>query len=100
MASFKLKMDSDVNSKIAHLPEVKDQIQDKAERMAARARSKLLQHRHDGVARITVDYGTVDALVSLVSDGVFAIEYGHEDREGGEVAGLRILRDSLAELRE
>lgn len=77
---------TDIADVIAHMPGVKRHVRDEAERRAARASAKLVEHRHDGHARVTTEPGVTDTLVTLDDDhgqrAALSIEFG---RVGGNL---------------
>jgi len=64
------------NATVARLKGVKMAVRDRAQILAARARTLLAQHRETGTATIRVTRGKVDSFVSLVDPAAISIEYG------------------------
>lgn len=87
--------DKSMNTKVSHLDGVKTAVYQEALEIAARAEAKLATHRYNkdtSEAKIEVDRGDVDTLVSLVDPGAKAIEFGHKHwRSKKPVRGLYIV---------
>ena len=86
---------------LAHLLSVQHEVDSKAATIAARAEGLLAEHRAQGVARIELAKGDVDAYVVLVdanatnkgssSNSALSIERGragHVDKAGNVVGGM------------
>jgi uncharacterized protein DUF5403 len=75
--------------RVARLPTVKAAVRDRANRVAAAARSNLAAHRAEGVARIEVSRGRTDAVVSLVDVAALSIEFGRHayTNDNGQTVG-------------
>lgn len=80
-----------VNSTLAHLPGVKNEVHAHGQGIAARARAIRGQHRDTGAARIRVVRQSPDYLVCLDDQAAIAIELGGVRRDGRVIRGLFIL---------
>lgn len=80
----------------AKLPGVQTARRATTERIGARARSILAQHRAEGDAKIEVEHTRVDGFVTLSDEGgdqaAAAIEFGGTRKDGTPIPGLYILR--------
>jgi len=90
-----VRINSDCNSVVAHLPGVVASVAAKAAEGAARAEGILARHHRTGDAHITVSHGTVDSFVNLVDSSdkpaAAAIEFGHVTRHGRAVQGVHAI---------
>jgi hypothetical protein len=69
-----------INRTVSRLPGVKAAIAAEATRIGARAKARLESHRDPTNAtdhQIEVDFGRVDAFVSLVGPAPLSVEFGH-----------------------
>jgi hypothetical protein len=87
-----VRINSDCNSVVAHLPGVIGAVAAKAAEGAARAEAILASHHRTGATHITVTHGTVDSFVNLVDPGgaAAAIEFGHTSKHGA-VQGIHAI---------
>lgn len=82
----------DTDEVVAHLPGVVTAVSREADRRAATARVRLAAHRRTGAAKIVVDRGATDSVISLEDEAALAIEFGHADAGTGRpVEGLHIM---------
>lgn len=80
----------------AKLPGVRGAVRANTERIGARAEAILAQHRDEGDAEISVEYGSLDGFVVLDDSGgeraAAAIEFGGVRADGRPFPGLYVLR--------
>jgi len=80
----------------AKLPGVRAAVRANTERTAGRAEAILAQHRDEGAAEISTEYGSLDGFVVLSDEGgdraAAAIEFGGTRADGTPFPGLYILR--------
>ncbi|MBA0054294.1 hypothetical protein E0L36_26615 [Streptomyces sp. AJS327] len=88
---------NDLDSVVAHMPEVKDAVHVELETRAARVRAVLQAHRHTGAlaANTTVRTNLVDSTVTMEDPAVLSINYGHKAVNGRWVPGIHAIEAGL-----
>ncbi|MGW3569073.1 DUF5403 family protein [Streptomyces sp. NPDC000941] len=92
-----------IGRRVARMPGVKAAVRARANRIAARARANLGEHRAEGDSRIEVTRGRTDVVVSLVDAAALSIEYGRDaytNRNGqrvGPMQGLYVITRAARE---
>jgi hypothetical protein len=88
-----------INSDVARMRPVQDELDQVARRIEGRASALLSQHRDRGHARIVSSRGKVDRFVSLDDERGYpaaaAIEFGHLREDGTFVEGIHVLGRSI-----
>ncbi|MGP3940511.1 DUF5403 family protein [Streptomyces sp. 6N106] len=88
---------SDLDSIVAHMPEVKREVRKVLDASAARVRAVVDAHRHTGDLAGSLDVRTnlVDSTVEISDPAVYAINYGHVARDGSWVPGIHAIEAGL-----
>lgn len=89
---------SDLDSIIAHLPEVKAEVKAEAERRAARIRAVAAGHVDTGrfLASIKTATGDVDTVIYSDDPNALSINYGHQAPDGSHVEGIHAFEAGLS----
>lgn len=92
------EVDRGLESYLAHLPEVRNEVRDAAEERADRIRAVAAAHRHTGAfaASIKTEPGTTDTVIYSDDPNVLSIEYGHQVPDGRFVEGIHAFQAGLA----
>ncbi|MFR9802329.1 DUF5403 family protein [Pseudonocardia sp. RS010] len=95
MRRVDLYSDKVIGRILADHDDVRGAVKDAADEIGGRARGVLSGHTHAGDARIVVEHGDTDSLVSLDDQrgqwGALSIEFGHHAEDGTHVEGVHAL---------
>jgi hypothetical protein len=92
----------EMNKQLAKMGPVQDALRDHAEKIAAKARALLAQHRRTGAHHIDyeghrsdVSFGHIDHYVVMKGPAPVSVEYGHRTKDGKWVNGLYVMTRAM-----
>jgi uncharacterized protein DUF5403 len=96
MGAVELMRPKPLNHVISKLEQVQRKVWGETQKIGRKATANLAAHRRTGDAKITVEFGKTDGLVSLEDAAAISIEYSHWVTTYG---GKRVYVEGLAVLR-
>lgn len=95
---------TNIDSLVAHVPEVKAAVRSERDKIAEIAKGLFAPHDNPGGHKITTSNGTTDAFVNLDGPAPLSVEFGHFARRCAHdteipdfVEGLHILGRAIGE---
>lgn len=87
-----------LDSFVAHLPEVKAEVRDELNSRASRVRAVVEAHRLTGAlaSGMSVRTNITDSVVTLEDPAVMSINYGHMAPDGSWVEGIHAIEAGLS----